>query len=128
MKTELFIIAAKQILGFKKPVEIRIHPDGYGKTKEIRGYSGWCDTQLRKGKILKHVLHINMPSVYESKYRMTDVIAHEMIHAIMIERNRFNEKKHHDKKFQKICKMFEENMRTLGFTIGELYNPNTDTD
>ena len=125
---EMFIIAVTDILGFSKPVEIRIHPQNTNLPKTERELAGWCDTFLRKGRITKHVLHINLRVCIESEYSITDTIAHEMVHAIMIENGKFNEEKHHDTRFQNICTALENNMRELGFEIGTLYNPETDTD
>lgn len=124
----MFVLACQQLLQIQKPVEIRIIPGNGIRDKVLRNSAGLCDTFFRNGKLNKHILYVNLRVCVESKYTVEDVIAHEFVHAVMIENGKFNPNFHHDKTFQNICKVFEENLNQLGFKVGELYNPQTDTD
>jgi len=125
----LFIFEVIQMLGIKLPVEFRLRPVAK-KTKDyrIKESAAWCETRCRKGIPYSFVIFVNMDICFQSQFHINDVIAHELVHAIMLENGSFNEKKHHDKKFQNTCNALEKNMRKKGFKIGKLYSPLTDTE
>jgi len=121
----ILILACQKILGMKLPVDIRMSTKPRG---EVKQYAGLCDGMERKGVLVRHVLHINLEMCLFSEYKVADVIAHEMVHACMIEYGKFDSNKHHDTRFQNLCSLLEIELKNLGFELGTLYNPDTDTD
>lgn len=122
----VFILACAGILGIKCPVDIRLRSrDSNKRTGQLAGYA---ETRIRKGKIVRHVIFINLNVCLESEYRLADVIAHELVHSIMLETDVFDDNSHHDARFQKICQILEAELYDQGMPIGALYNPETDTD
>lgn len=128
MKTDamLLIQAVVSILEIHKPVDVILKTKVYKKRE--RTLAGWCDTVFHKGKVSKHIIKINLGQTIESEYDLCGVIAHELIHAKMIEDGTFNPDHHHDKRFQDIAFHLEDILDDLGFNTGMLYNDVTDTD
>lgn len=122
-----FVEFIRQSLSIIKPVEIRIVSSFKGEVKDAAAF---CDTRLRKNKILKHVLVFNMKNMESFEYNYLNVAAHELIHASMIENNAFNDDYHHDELFQKLATKLEHTLRELEFDIGpdNLYSPEVDID
>lgn len=125
MNHDLFVLACVQMLDIKSNIEIRMRPVGKGKYKELAGV---CETRYRKNKVIGFVIFINMDVCIESKFSLNDVIAHELVHAIMIENDKFDHTYHHDSRFQNICRELQKEMIKAGFKIGDLYSRHTDTD
>jgi hypothetical protein len=125
MNDNLFIIACIKLLGIKARVQIKMNPKAYGEFKDV---SGACETRYRLTKVIGHVIIVNLDSCYQSRYSINDVIAHELVHAKMIETGIHNDNWHHDTKFQKVCKCLEREMKKAGFEIGKLFSPITDLD
>lgn len=127
MKTDIlqFLFVCKGFLGITLPVEIRIKPKA---PRAVNDATAICETRERKGKVIRFVIFVYHAECMQSEYSLIDVIAHELVHAKMIEHGVFNEKHHHDKRFQKLCKLLESKMPAFGYKLGELYNPKTDTD
>ena len=69
---------------------------------------------------------MNTRCMIESGYDSATIIAHEMIHAKMIENGTFNPDNHHCKKFQDIAKALRNSLNKMGFKVGKLYTPETD--
>lgn len=90
--------------------------------------AGYCTTKYRKDKVIRHVIYINLRVCVEASFSLEDVILHEICHAAQFEHNIFDWNKHHDKKFRKMCEILETELPKLGFTVGELYSKETDTD
>lgn len=128
MKTDamLLIQAVVSVLEIQKPVDVVLKTKVYKKRE--RGLSGWCDTVFHKGKLVKHSIKINLAQTIASDYDLCGVIAHELIHAKMIEDNSFNPDFHHDKRFQAIAHELHKILDQLGFQTGPLYDPKTDTE
>jgi len=105
------------------PIEIRLNTRASNSTKELAGY---CDTRMRKGKIIRFVIVINLDVCMECNYSIIGVIAHEAIHASMLEHNIFNDEKHHCKKFQEIARILETELQKLNIDTGPLYCPEYD--
>jgi hypothetical protein len=122
----LLIQAVVSVLEIHKPVDVVLKTRVYNKTH--RGLAGWCDTVFRNNRLQKHKIVINLGQTLESNFDVYGVIAHELIHAKMIEDNSFNENYHHDDRFQLIATHLEKILNDLGFSTGELYSPITDTD
>lgn len=128
MKTDamLLIQAVVSSLEIQKPVDVILKTR---VTKKIqRGLAGWCDTVFHNGRLVKHSIKINLGATLQSDYDLCGVIAHELIHARMIEDGSFNSDNHHDERFQIIAVHLEKILNDLGFETGPLYNPLTDTD
>lgn len=123
--TSNLILVGSKLLSIDHPVRITLITQ---ETRKIKGSMGLCEPMYRKGKIQYHKVTVNLGSCAANKYAVSDVILHELVHICMIEHNKFNPKYHHNKRFQRICKALEDNMRELGFTVGELYSPDSDTD
>jgi predicted SprT family Zn-dependent metalloprotease len=119
-------MACIAILDIKKPVEIRLL--NKNKHKVNGEFAAWAETRNRKGVVYKHVISVNINVNIEQEYTLQDVIAHELVHSIMLERNKFNEKYHHDKTFQNICKILETGLAEINMPVGALYDPDTDKD
>lgn len=124
MDTSLFILAMCEILSIKKPVEIRVRTRAIKKHK---GIAGLCENRVRKGKTISYVIFLNMREIVESNFTFLDVLAHEMVHIVQIENGIFQDKRHHDKTFQRICKVVEKESLKLGVKLGKLYSPKSDT-
>lgn len=125
MDITLLILACKDLLLIEKPVDITFKTNPKGVLKEV---AGLCDTIIRKGKIIKHSIKLNARICFESEFKAIDVIAHEMVHACMIEKGSFNPEYHHDTKFQNICRELEKELTAIGFPVGSLYSPETDIE
>lgn len=125
LNPNLFVNACADLLGLKKPVEIRMYTKAKRKTQ---ANAGWYEPVERKGKVIGHRISINLETVVTSDYNIQDVIAHEMCHAAQFEHNIFDENHHHDKKFQKLAQYVQGEMKKLGVTLGELYSQEIDTD
>lgn len=121
-----FIFLCMGILGIKCPVDIRMRTKD--SNKETKDNAGFADTHSRNGKIIRHVIFINIPVCIESNYSLESVIAHELAHSIMYENETFDNSHHHNKIFQNWCKYLEHELLTEGYNIGSLYNPETDTE
>jgi predicted SprT family Zn-dependent metalloprotease len=119
--TNIFIFACIQMLGIQKPVEIRLLSNN--KNKTTKDFAAWAETRNRKGVIYKHVIFTNLAENIESKYNLHDVIAHELVHSIMLETGKHNDKRHHDKSFQAICTILEKGLKDIGMPVGKLYDP-----
>ena len=126
MKTDtmLLIQAVITALEIHKPVDV-ILKTRVSKESQ-RGLAGWCDTVFHTGKLAKHSIKINLGATLESGYDICGVIAHELIHARMIEDGSFNPEHHHDKRFQVIAAHLEKILNELGFETGPLYDSLTD--
>jgi predicted SprT family Zn-dependent metalloprotease len=126
MDINIFIMACIAILDIKKPVEIRLLNKNRHKVNSI--FAAWAETRLRSGKVIKHIVSINLNRNIESEYSLQDVIAHELVHSVMMEYGKHNENYHHDKTFQNICKVLEKGLAELNMPVGALYDPVTDKD
>jgi hypothetical protein len=125
MNHDLFVLACIQLLGIESNIEIRMRPRARGAYKEL---AGCIETRLRKGKIIGFVIFVNMDVCVGAEFSINDVIAHELVHAIMIENDIHSNAYHHNSKFQNICTELEKEMVKAGFEIGKLYSPDSDTD
>lgn len=128
MKTDamLLIQAVVSALEIHKPVDVVLKTKV--SKKRQRGLAGWCDTIFHNGRLVKHSIKINLGQTIESEYDLCGVIAHELIHARMLEDGSFNPEYHHDKRFQIIAVHLEKILNDLGFSTGPLYDSLTDTD
>jgi hypothetical protein len=120
-----FLYVCAGALGIKTPVDVRI---AQHRPKAVNDAAAICEVRYRKDKISRFVIFVYLVPALENKYPLNDILAHELAHAKMIEAGRFNEKHHHDKRFQKLCRVLEKEMPKMGFPLGKLYNPKTDTD
>jgi hypothetical protein len=125
MNHDLFVLACIQLLDIKSNIEIRMRPRARGAYKEL---AGCIETRLRKGKIIGFVIFVNMDVCVGAEFSLNDVIAHELVHAVMIENDKFDHKYHHDSRFQSICRQLQKEMIKVGFKIGDLYSRHSDTD
>jgi hypothetical protein len=125
MDNTILIMACIQLLGIEKPVEVVYKTK---VRKSMNNTAAYCWDTRRKGEIVKFRLVMNTPVMIESNYDSATIIAHEMIHAKMIEDDSFNPKNHHCERFQAISKELQKNLNKLGFKVGELYTPETDDD
>ena len=121
----VFVLAACKILGIKIPVHIILKTKPARKTK---GFAGYCETRERKKKIIGHYIYLNLETCLIAEFPVMDVIAHELVHACMIENGVFNPEHHHDKRFQNLCRVLEKHMNTMGFPLGKLYHKESDKD
>lgn len=128
MKTDamLLIQAVVSVLQIQKPVDVVLKTKV--SKKRQRGLAGWCDTVFHNGRLVKHSIKINLGQTIESEYDLCGVIAHELIHAKMLEEGTFNPEFHHDERFQIIAFHLEDVLDALGFNTGALYDSLTDTD
>ena len=110
-------------LDIQKPVEFRI--EAYrGKMK----LAGLCESRYRKDKLHKHVIFLNLEVIGKSEYNLNDVIAHELIHAHMVEHGLFDEHYHHNETFQKLAQKLANDLISEGFDIETLYDSRIDTE
>jgi hypothetical protein len=121
----LLIKACEAGLSINKPVKIIIKTKVKGEVSKLAGY---CDSYIRKNKIVGHKVVIHLDTVATSGYSIHDVIAHELIHAATLEHGLFNENYHHDNTFQSLAIHLTEYLNNMGFQIGTLYDPAIDTD
>ena len=121
----LLIKACESGLQIRKPITLFIKTKPTGDGKELAGY---CESYFRSGKLSGHKVVVHLNVVLDSEYNIYDVIAHELIHASMMENGLFNPDYHHDNTFQELAKHLTEYLVNMGFNIGELYNPLTDTE
>lgn len=124
MNENLVILSCIGFLGLKKPVEIRMFSDN-----KARGdCAAFYEARYRKGRIIKHVLFLNIPEIASSGFHTYSVIAHELCHAAQFEYGVFNKKYHHDEKFQGMCNLLEKQFKEMGYPLQKLYSPETDTE
>ena len=119
----LLILACQQLLAIETQVEIVYKTKCRGQLKTVAAY---CWDTRRKGVLKKFRLVINSRQMIESSYDSYSVIAHEFVHAKMIENGTFNPKNHHCKQFQRIAAELEKCLKLAGFPVKGLYDPNTD--
>jgi hypothetical protein len=117
--------ACEYVLQIKKTVHIVLKTRGRGKTKNLAGY---CDSVFRNDRFVAHKIVVHLDTVVSSGYNMVDVIAHEFVHASMLEHGLFNPEYHHDKTFQHMAELLKTYLTNCGFQIGVLYDPAIDTD
>ena len=127
MKPDLLLLikACQECLQIHKPITLKIRTKS---KKDTRGLAGYCDSYFRKDKIVGHKVIINLDTVFESEYNIYDTIAHELIHACMLENGLFNPEYHHDNTFQELAQHLTEYLTNIGFEITCLYDPITDTE
>jgi hypothetical protein len=127
MKPDLLLLikACQESLNIQKPITIKIRTKS---KKDTRGLAGYCDSYFRKDKIVGHKVVINLDTLFESEYSIYDTIAHELIHACMLEKNLFDPTHHHDTTFQELATHLTHYLNNIGFEITCLYSPLTDTD
>jgi predicted metal-dependent hydrolase len=125
LNPNLFVHACAGLLDVKKPIEIRMKTHA---KKSEKSMAAFCTPYYRRDKVLRFVITVNLESVIESGFCLYSVIAHEICHAAQFTHGVFNENKHHDKKFHKLCEILERETKKLGFPLQKLYSPITDTD
>lgn len=125
MDDSYIYLLAQNWLAIKEPIEYRIRSKA---AKGEKGLAGYCETRFRKDKISSFVIVINLETVITSGYSLRDVILHEMVHAATISHGLFKPQYHHNKVFQEICKTLRAELQNNGISVGELYNPEVDTD
>jgi hypothetical protein len=127
MKPDLLLLikACQEALHIQKPITLKIRTKS---KKDTRGLAGYCDSYFRKDRIVGHKVVINLDTVFESEYNIYDTIAHELIHACMLEKNLFDPEYHHDTTFQELAHHLTEYLNNIGFEITCLYDPVTDTE
>jgi hypothetical protein len=127
MKPDLLLLikACQESLNIQKPITIKIRTKA---KKDTRGLAGYCDSYFRKDRIVGHKVVINLDTLFESNYNIYDTIAHELIHACMLEKNLFDPTHHHDITFQELATHLTHYLNNIGFEITCLYSPVTDTD
>ena len=121
----LLIKACESGLHISKPIHLQIKTQVKGDIKNLAGY---CDSYIRRGKISGHKIVIHLDTVLSSEYSIYDVIAHELIHASMLENGHFDADYHHDNTFQELANHLTHYLTNLGFNIGCLYDPLIDTE
>lgn len=122
----MLILACKQLLDIKTPVEVVYKTKCRGQLKHVAAY---CWDSRRKGVLKKFRLVINCEEMIRSEYDSNSVIAHEFVHAKMIENETFNPHNHHCKTFQNIAAELEKCLIKAKFKIrNPLYNPETDDE
>lgn len=121
-----FVQDCEDLLAIKLPVEIRFRP--HTKGKYYGKLAAFCEGVYRKGKLIKHRLILNRDIMLESQYFVNDTIAHELIHAKMIENRSINWNRPHNKKFQKLAQDLRIDLAGLGYMIENIFDPDTDTD
>lgn len=121
----LLIKACEAGLSIKKPIKIIIKTQVKG---EIGNLAGYCDSYFRKNKIVGHKVVIHLDTVVSSGYNILDVIAHELIHATMLENGLFDPEYHHDHTFQELANHLTHYLNGMGFNMGVLYDPKVDTE
>lgn len=129
MNTDILLLVkgCETALQITKPITLKIKTRGLkGDTKSLAGY---CESYFRRGKLTGHKVVIHLDIVTQSEYNIYGVIAHELVHASMMEHGLFDDDYHHDHTFQKMCAVLEKYLEEIGFVnIGPLYNPDTDTE
>ena len=127
MKPDLLLLikACQESLNIQKPITLKIRTKA---KKDTRGLAGYCDSYFRKNRIVGHKVVINLDTLFESEYSIYDTIAHELIHACMLEKNLFNPNYHHDETFQELAYHLKQYLNNIGFQIDCLYDPVTDTE
>jgi len=127
MKPDLLLLikACQESLNIQKPITLKIRTKS---SRDARGFAGYCDSYFRKDKFVGHKVVINLDTLFESQYSIYDTIAHELIHACMLEKNIFDPNHHHDTTFQELAHHLKKYLNNIGFEIGTLYDPVIDTD
>lgn len=123
MDNTILIMACIQLLNIEKPVEVVYKVKARNSMKTVAAY---CWDTRRKGNLVKFRLVLNTTVMIEAEYDSATIIAHEMIHAKMIEDGSFNPNNHHCRRFQAISRELQKNLVKLGFKVGKLYTPETD--
>jgi hypothetical protein len=121
----LLIEFCRAALKITKPIEIRIKTHASRGAKDLAGY---CEERLRMDKPIGFIIVLNSTVIRESGYSMLDVLAHEFIHACQLENGFFSDESHHDETFQRLAYHLKEGANEIGIPLGELYNPEVDTD
>lgn len=121
----LFVRACCINLQIETPVSIRFESKPRGYLKKV---AALCESRYRKGVLSGFVITVNMGLCLDSDYLTTDVIAHELVHAHMMEFDTFKTKYHHNKRFQKLCAVLTTVLLDMGFEVKQLYSAKTDTD
>lgn len=111
------IVEVARYLGLNKPYDIRI------KSKRHDWAAGFCEQHTRKGKIVKHIVTVYIPTAMDSEYTLESVIAHELIHAWQAEQGYLTEGNYHGVEFQE---MSEDITDTFG--IANIFCEATDVD
>jgi len=121
----MLILACVQLLDIKTPVQVEYRNNCRGQLKRVAAY---CWDTRRKGVLKKFRLVLNTRNMIESEYDSVTIIAHEFVHAKMIENGTFNPDNHHCKTFQNIARELAKCLNTAGFKISKrgIYNPETD--
>lgn len=127
MKPDLLLLikACESGLQIRKPIHLIIKTQVKGEIGKLAGY---CDSYFRRGKISGHKVVIHLDTVLSSEYSIYDVIAHELIHASMMENGLFNPEYHHDHTFQELATHLTQYLNNMGFDIGVLYDPKVDDE
>jgi predicted SprT family Zn-dependent metalloprotease len=121
----LFIQACCEVVHVRKPVQIRFNP----KAKGVKDAAAYYESRLRKGKIIGHVIFVNLDITWTSNYSLQDVIAHEICHAAQFENGLYKEGNlYHDEAFQAICKLLKKALQKTEYKVGPLYNPKVDIE
>lgn len=123
--TSTLILVCAKALQLARPVELRIRTKARRDSKDLAGY---YEPQLRAGKIIRHIVILNLGVIATSNYSLNAVIAHELIHACQMEHGFFDENHHHDKKFQKMAEKLREILKDIGYSVEPLYDEKVDTD
>lgn len=116
LNTEL-ILGVVEYLGIQKPYDIRL------VSKENADAAGYCEQRYRKGKIIKHVITIFLPTMYDSGFTLESVVLHELIHALQAENQTLVQGNWHGEEFQDTAMDLEEM-----FGVTDIYSPDTDVD
>jgi hypothetical protein len=121
----LLILACRKLLDIKTPFNIEY------RTKLFRGdnadAAGLCYRVFRKEKLVKFRVVISCTAMVGAGFESYSVIAHELVHAKLIEANLHNPQYHHCENFQKLCKKLEKHLKLAGFPIIDpLYDKETD--
>ena len=111
------ITDAVEYLGLQKPFDIRI------KSKEHKWAAGFCEQHTRKGKIIKHVITLYLPSMVSSRFSLESVILHELIHAWQAENDILVEGEYHGWEFQDTARELERI-----FKVPNIFSPESDTE
>ena len=123
----LLVKGCENILKIQKPITLKIKTRSM--KSDTKGLAGYCENYFRRGKLTGHKVVIHLDTVLESGYNIYGVIAHELVHAAMMEHGIFDADYHHNQTFQDMCRVLEEYLVAIGFKdIGPLYSPDTDTE
>lgn len=133
LDTSVLIVAVATILSIRKPIEFRIGVNTKQKFV-VKNAAACYKGQFRKGDLYKHIIYVNtdlsvnLMAQGHKGFALSDLVCHELIHAAMMEHGSFNSGFHHCEKFQAAAILLRKELNKLGFSIGPLYNPETDTE